>query len=54
MKYLIKELCRHLWRTIAGISGYIIIAFSLLLVLSVIGKNEKDSKVPGGILLFTL
>jgi putative ABC transport system permease protein len=43
MKYLIKELRRHLWRTIAGISGYIITALFIMLVLSVTGKNEKDS-----------
>ena len=43
MKYLIKELCRHLWRTVASISGYIIASLFILLVLSVTGTNEKDS-----------
>ncbi|MDP3024308.1 MAG: FtsX-like permease family protein [candidate division Zixibacteria bacterium] len=43
MNYLIKELYRHLWRTIAGISGYIIAALFILLVLSVTRTNEKDS-----------
>lgn len=43
MNYLIKELRRHLWRTIASISGYIIAALFTLLVLSVTGTNEKDS-----------
>lgn len=43
MNYLIKELRRHLWRTIASISGYIIAALFILLVLSVTRTNEKDS-----------
>ena len=43
MKYLIKEFCRHLWRTVASISGYIIAPLFILLVLSVTGTNEKDS-----------
>ncbi len=43
MKYLIKELRHHLWRTVAGISGYVIAALFILLVLSVTRTNEKDS-----------
>lgn len=43
MNYLIKELRRHLWRTVASISGYIIAALFILLVLSVTRTNEKDS-----------
>jgi putative ABC transport system permease protein len=43
MKYLIKELRRHLWRTVVSISGYIIASLFILLVLSVTGTNEKDS-----------
>ncbi len=43
IKYVIKELRRHLWRTVAGISGYVIAAVFILLVLSVTKSNEKDS-----------
>jgi putative ABC transport system permease protein len=43
MPYIIKELHRHLWRTVAGISGYAIAALFILLVLSVTRTNEKDS-----------
>lgn len=43
MNYLIKELRRHSWRTVASISGYIIAALFILLVLSVTRSNEKDS-----------
>jgi putative ABC transport system permease protein len=43
MDYLIKELRRHLWRTIASISGYIISTVFILLVLSVTLTNEKSS-----------
>ena len=43
MKYLIKELRRHKWRTLASISGYVIAALFILLVLSVTRTNEKDS-----------
>ncbi|MGA2405908.1 MAG: ABC transporter permease [Bacteroidales bacterium] len=43
MKYLTKELRRHLWRTVVSISGYIIASLFILLVLSVTGTNEKDS-----------
>jgi len=43
MNYLIKELLRHRWRTIAGISGYIIAILFILLVLSVTRATERDS-----------
>ena len=43
MNYLIKELSRHYWRSIASIAGYFIATLFILLVLSVTGKNEKDS-----------
>lgn len=43
MNYIIKELRRHLWRTVAGISGYVIAALFILLILSVTSTNEKDS-----------
>jgi ABC-type antimicrobial peptide transport system permease subunit len=43
MNYLLKELHRHLWRTVASISGYIIAALFILLVLSVNRTNEMNS-----------
>lgn len=43
MNYLIKEFFRHKWRTVAGISGYIIATLFILLVLSVTRANENDS-----------
>ena len=43
MKYIKKELRRHLWRTIASISGYGIAALFIILFLSVNGTNESDS-----------
>ena len=43
MNYVIKELHRHLWRTIASITGYIIATLFILLVLSVTRTIEKDS-----------
>jgi putative ABC transport system permease protein len=43
MNYLLKELLRHKWRTIAGITGYIIATLFILLVLSVSQSNEKDT-----------
>ena len=43
MNYIIKELRRHLWRTIAGITGYIIATLFILLVISVTITNEKNS-----------
>jgi putative ABC transport system permease protein len=43
VKYLIKELRSHKWRTLASISGYSIAALFILLILSVTRSNEKDS-----------
>lgn len=43
MNYIIKELRRHKWRTIAGISGYIIATLFILLVLSVTFTNETNT-----------
>ena len=43
MNYIIKELRRHKWRTIAGISGYFIATLFILLVLSVTFTNEKNT-----------
>jgi putative ABC transport system permease protein len=43
MNYITKELLRHRWRTVAGISGYIIATLFILMVLSVTTSNEKDS-----------
>jgi putative ABC transport system permease protein len=43
MNYLIKELRRHKWRTVAGISGYVIATLFILLLLSVTRSNEKDA-----------
>ena len=43
MNYIFKELRRHLWRTVAGITGYIIATLFILLVLSVNLTNEKNT-----------
>jgi putative ABC transport system permease protein len=43
MNYLLRELFRHKWRTIAGISGYIIATLFILLILSVTRANENGS-----------
>jgi putative ABC transport system permease protein len=43
MDYIIKELRRHKWRTIAGISGYLIATLFILLILSVTFTNEKNT-----------
>jgi putative ABC transport system permease protein len=43
MNYILKELLRHKWRTIAGISGYLIATLFILLVLSITRANERDS-----------
>ena len=43
MNYIVKELVRHRWRTVAGISGYAIATLFILMVLSVTASNEKDS-----------
>jgi putative ABC transport system permease protein len=41
--YLFKELRRHLWRTVAGISGYLIATFFMLLILSVSRSTESET-----------
>jgi putative ABC transport system permease protein len=43
MNYFFKELRRHLFRTIASISGYVIATFFILLFLSISRISEKDS-----------
>ncbi len=43
MFYLFKELSRHRWRTIAGISGYLLATLFIMLILSVTTTNENDS-----------
>lgn len=43
MKYLINDLRRHKWRTIAGISGYLLATLFIMLVLSVNYTNQRDS-----------
>jgi putative ABC transport system permease protein len=43
MNYIIKELRRHLWRTVAGISGYFIATLFILLVLSITLINERNT-----------
>jgi putative ABC transport system permease protein len=43
MNYIIKELRRHKWRAMVGISGYFIATLFILLILSVTFTNEKNS-----------
>lgn len=43
MRFIIKELRSHLWRTISSVSGYLLASLFILLILSVNGTNEKDS-----------
>lgn len=43
MRYIIKELRRHLWRTIFSISGYAIAAFFILIITCINASNKKDS-----------
>ena len=43
MKYLIRELRRHLWRSVASIGGYSIATLFIVLVFSVIRTNEQGS-----------
>lgn len=43
MKYIIKELLRHFWRTVISISGYAIAAFFIIIVLCITASNKKDS-----------
>lgn len=43
MKYVLKELKRHFWRTFLSISGYIIATAFIILIIAVTRNNEKDS-----------
>jgi len=43
MKYLLKDLYRHKWRTIAGISGYLLASLFIMLVLSMNYSVQNDS-----------
>jgi ABC-type lipoprotein release transport system permease subunit len=43
MKYILKELHRHLWRTVFSIAGYSIAAVFILIILCITGSNRKDS-----------
>jgi len=43
MKYIFKELYRHKWRTIAGISGYLLASMFIMLVLSMSFSAQNDS-----------
>ena len=43
MVYLFKELGRHRWRTIAGISGYLLATLFIMLILSLTTTNENNS-----------
>ena len=43
MKYLFRELYRHKWRTITGISGYLLASLFLMLVLSLNYSQQNDS-----------
>lgn len=43
MKYIFKELRRHLWRTVFSIIGYAIAAVFILIILCITGSNKKDS-----------
>jgi putative ABC transport system permease protein len=43
MKYVLKELKRHLWRTILSVSGYIIATLFIILLIAVTSRNEEDT-----------
>ncbi|HUX58654.1 MAG TPA: FtsX-like permease family protein [Bacteroidales bacterium] len=43
MKYVFKELRRHLWRTVLSISGYIIATLFIILIIAVTHNNKKDT-----------
>lgn len=43
MKYVFKELRRHLWRTVASIGGYIIATLFMILIITITRNNHKDS-----------
>lgn len=44
MKYVFKELRRHLWRTVLSISGYIIATVFIILIIAVTRNNKKDTE----------
>ena len=43
MKYVIKELIRHPWRTAFSIAGYAIASIFILLIIGISAGNKKDS-----------
>lgn len=43
MRYVLKELLSHYWRTIFSITGYAIATIFILIILSISGSNKKDS-----------
>ncbi|HVN59591.1 MAG TPA: ABC transporter permease [Bacteroidales bacterium] len=43
MKYVLKELLRHPWRTAFSIAGYAVASLFLMAVLSVASGNKKDA-----------
>lgn len=43
MRYVVKELLRHRWRTIFSITGYAVASVFILVLLSITGANKKDS-----------
>lgn len=43
MKYVFKELKRHLWRTVLSISGYIIATLFIILIVAVTRNNKRDT-----------
>jgi ABC-type lipoprotein release transport system permease subunit len=43
MRYIFKELRRHLWRTIFSIIGYAIASIFILIILCITGSNKNDS-----------
>ena len=47
MKYIFRELLRHRWRTIAGISGYVVAVLFIMLVLSV---SRPGGRISSGIM----
>lgn len=44
MKYVFKELKRHIWRTVISISGYLIASLFILLIIAVTHNNKKDTE----------
>lgn len=43
MKYVFRELRRHLWQTLLSISGYIIATVFIILIITITNNNEKDT-----------